>query len=59
MAFLLAGKSSGRTTLTVIDQILHTRLPKTHVTSTFEEITRSRPRTFLDWTIDHAAEFQW
>jgi uncharacterized protein YbjT (DUF2867 family) len=28
------------------------------VTSTFEEITRSRPRTFLEWTIDHAAEFQ-
>src|SRR5208283_4429852 len=30
MAFLLAGKPSGRTTLTVIDRILHTRLPKTH-----------------------------
>jgi hypothetical protein len=28
--FLLAGKPSGRTTLTVIDRILHTRLPKTH-----------------------------
>jgi len=28
------------------------------VTSTFEEITRSRPRTFLEWTIDHAEEFQ-
>ena len=30
MAFLLAGKPSGRTTLTVIDRILHTRLLKTH-----------------------------
>jgi hypothetical protein len=29
-AFLLAGKPSGRTTLTVIDGILQTRLPKTH-----------------------------
>src|SRR5271155_4981869 len=28
--FLLAGKPSGRTTLTVIDRILHTPLPKTH-----------------------------
>jgi uncharacterized protein YbjT (DUF2867 family) len=28
------------------------------VTSTFEEITGSRPRTFLEWAIDHAAEFQ-
>src|SRR5580704_8384317 len=33
MAFLLAGKPSGRTTLTVIDRILHTRLPKTHDTT--------------------------
>jgi hypothetical protein len=31
MIFLLAGKPSGRTTLTVIDRILHTRLPKTHI----------------------------
>jgi hypothetical protein len=30
MVFLLAGKPSGRTTLTVIDRLLHTRLPKTH-----------------------------
>src|SRR5580692_1590327 len=30
MVYLLAGKPSGRTTLTVIDRILHTRLPKTH-----------------------------
>jgi hypothetical protein len=30
MAFLLAGKPSGRTTLTVIDRILHSRLPETH-----------------------------
>jgi hypothetical protein len=30
MAFLLAGKPSGRMTLTVIDRILHTRLLKTH-----------------------------
>ena len=30
MAFLLVGKPSGRTTLTVIDGILHARLPKTH-----------------------------
>jgi uncharacterized protein YbjT (DUF2867 family) len=29
------------------------------VTSTFEEITGSRPRTFLEWAIDHAAEFQF
>jgi hypothetical protein len=28
------------------------------VTSTFEEITGSRPRTFLEWAVDHAAEFQ-
>jgi uncharacterized protein YbjT (DUF2867 family) len=28
------------------------------VTPTFEEITRSRPRTFLEWAIDHASEFQ-
>jgi uncharacterized protein YbjT (DUF2867 family) len=29
------------------------------VTSTFEEITGSRPRTFIEWTIDHATEFQF
>jgi uncharacterized protein YbjT (DUF2867 family) len=28
------------------------------VTSTFEEVTGSRPRTFVEWAIDHAAEFQ-
>jgi uncharacterized protein YbjT (DUF2867 family) len=28
------------------------------VTSTFEEITGSRPRTFLKWAVDHAAEFR-
>ncbi len=28
------------------------------VTSTFEEITGSPPRTFLDWATDHAAEFR-
>jgi uncharacterized protein YbjT (DUF2867 family) len=28
------------------------------VTSTFEEITGSQPRTFLEWAIDHAAEFR-
>jgi hypothetical protein len=30
MAFLLAGKPSGRTTLTVIDGTVHAGLPKTH-----------------------------
>ena len=28
------------------------------ITSTFEEVTGSRPRTFFEWAIDHAAEFQ-
>lgn len=28
------------------------------VTSTFQEITRSMPRTFLDWATDHADEFR-
>jgi uncharacterized protein YbjT (DUF2867 family) len=28
------------------------------VTSTFEEITGSPPRTFFEWAIDHAAEFR-
>ena len=28
------------------------------VTSTFHEVTGSRPRTFMEWAIDHAAEFQ-
>jgi uncharacterized protein YbjT (DUF2867 family) len=28
------------------------------VTSTFEELTGSRPRTFLEWAVDHAAEFR-
>ena len=28
------------------------------VTSTFTELTGAPPRTFLDWAIDHAAEFQ-
>jgi uncharacterized protein YbjT (DUF2867 family) len=28
------------------------------VASSFEEITGSRPRTFLEWAIDHAAEFK-
>jgi uncharacterized protein YbjT (DUF2867 family) len=28
------------------------------VTSTFEELTGSRPRTFLEWAVDHAAEFK-
>jgi uncharacterized protein YbjT (DUF2867 family) len=28
------------------------------VTSTFEEVTGSRPRTFLEWALDHAAEFR-
>jgi uncharacterized protein YbjT (DUF2867 family) len=28
------------------------------VTSTFSELTGARPRTFLDWAIDHAAEFR-
>jgi uncharacterized protein YbjT (DUF2867 family) len=27
------------------------------ITSTFEEITGSKPRTFLNWAVDHAAEF--
>jgi uncharacterized protein YbjT (DUF2867 family) len=29
-----------------------------HMTSTFEEVTGAPPRTFRDWAIDHAAEFQ-
>jgi hypothetical protein len=33
MVFLLAGKPSGRTTLTGIDRILHTPLPETHANS--------------------------
>ncbi len=28
------------------------------ITSTFEQITGSPPRTFLDWATDHAAEFR-
>ncbi len=28
------------------------------VTSTFAEVTGARPRTFLDWATDHAAEFR-
>lgn len=28
------------------------------VSSTFEEITGSRPRTFLAWAMDHARDFQ-
>ena len=29
-----------------------------HMTSTFEEVTGTRPRTFLNWVTDHAAEFR-
>jgi hypothetical protein len=43
MVFLLAGKPSGRTTLTVIDRILHTRLPKTHRVVLFGATTLFQP----------------
>jgi hypothetical protein len=29
-----------------------------YVTSTVAEITGARPKTFLEWTSDHAAEFR-
>src|SRR6202451_2405024 len=47
MVFLLAGKPSGRTTLTVIDRILHTRLPKTHKEFTMAYRNISRLRTVI------------